>query len=106
VRAEQKRAVAGLQCRAHELLALDGDIEQLVAPAAEVETVEDGGGEGEHLPVAVEGGGFAPERAAQVGAGLASRPWGEHEEVGRDDVQDAAGQRASEPQRQEGHQIQ
>jgi len=51
MRAEQKRSAAALHRRAHELLAFDRDVEQLVAPACEIQPVENGDGECKHLPV-------------------------------------------------------
>src|SRR5207248_97869 len=57
VRADEKRSATARESLLHERLAFDRDVEQLVASAHEVKTIENGRGEGEPLAKALTGGG-------------------------------------------------
>ncbi len=98
MRAEQKRPAAARDRVVHQFLTLDRDREQVVALVHQIEAIENGRGKGIHLSVAIDGAGLAPERPAQVRARAAARAGREREEVGRDEMQEAARHRAPEPQ--------
>ena len=56
----------GRELLAHEILALDGDLEKVVPLIDQVQPVEDVGSEEEHLPEAVAGRGRTTQRPAQI----------------------------------------
>src|SRR5207244_6354185 len=101
VRADQKRPATARASLLHERLALDRDVEQLVASAHEVKTIENGRGEGGQLAKALTGGGLVSEHAAQILAGAPVRAGGEGEEIRGDEVGHAPRQRASHVERDE-----
>src|ERR1043165_6081429 len=54
VRAHEKRSATLRELLLHELLALDGDVKQVITLVDEVEPIQNVGGEVEHLPEAIE----------------------------------------------------
>src|SRR5205823_1837637 len=89
VRADEKRSATARESLLHERLAFDRDVEQLVASAHEVKTIENGRGEGEQLAKALTGGGLVAEHAARMLAGAPARAGGEGEEIRGDEVEHA-----------------
>ncbi len=96
VRAHEKGTLATLDALAHQLLTLDGGVVQVVALIHQVETVENDGGEVEHLAPAIGGHGLTPQHTAEVVDGMAARAGGEQKEIKRNAVKNDATNRAAQ----------
>src|SRR6185437_5666244 len=97
---------AARELLAHQVFAIDRDIEEIVPLIDEIESIQDVGSEEEHLPEPVRGARLATEHTAQIVERMAPCLGREQKEIQGDEKQKETPDRSPQSQRYESHEAQ